>query len=125
MNKCSYVQKLSMNKNLHTIEDDLFSELEAVLHSAENVLRAADTFKALSDTTRLRIVLALRVQELCVHDLAEIIRTSESNTSHQLRLLRSLKIVKFRKEGKQVFYSIDDSHISNMVDEMMEHIREE
>jgi DNA-binding transcriptional ArsR family regulator len=113
-----------MNETLHTISREEFSQLSRLIENNEHVLHAAETFKALSDSTRLRMVLALQGAELCVHDLAQIIQTSESNTSHQLRLLRSMNIVKYRRAGKQVFYSIDDEHISRLVDDMMKHVAE-
>ena len=84
----------------------------------------ADMFKALSDPTRLRIVQALALEELCVCDLAALINVSISAISHQLRLLRNLRIVKFRKTGKMVFYSIDDDHVQKLVRITREHILE-
>lgn len=113
-----------MQQPMHTISTEKFLELSQLIDNNEYVLQAAETFKALSDSTRLRMVLVLQENELCVHDLAEIIQTSESNASHQLRLLRSMNIVKYRRAGKQVFYSIDDEHISHLVDDMMEHVEE-
>ena len=113
-----------MKETLHTISGEKFSQLRQLLDDNDYILEAAETFKSLSDSTRLRIVLVLQENELCVHDLAEIIQTSESNASHQLRLLRSMNIVKYRRAGKRVFYSIDDEHISHLVDDMMEHVAE-
>ena len=71
----------------------------------------ADIFKVLSDPSRLKIVLALLQCELCVCDIAAVCGQTDSAVSHQLRLLRTLKIVKNRREGKSVFYTIDDSHV--------------
>lgn len=110
---------------LHNINEAQFELLEKRLADAESVEGLAERFKALGDTTRLQIVLALKQEDLCVHDLARLIGTSESNTSHQLRILRSLKIVKFRKEGKQSIYSIDDEHITHLIEDMQEHLSEE
>ena len=125
MNKCSYVKvSYVMDETLHTISAEKFSQLNQLIEKNDFVLQAAETFKALSDSTRLRMVLVLQENELCVHDLAQIIQTSESNASHQLRFLRSMNIVKYRRAGKQVFYSIDDEHISHLVDDMMEHVAE-
>jgi len=125
MNKCSDVKMNDiMKETLHTISGEKFSQLRQLLDDNDYILEAAETFKSLSDSTRLRIVLVLQENELCVHDLAEIIQTSESNASHQLRLLRSMNIVKYRRAGKRVFYSIDDEHISHLVDDMMEHVAE-
>ena len=84
----------------------------------------ANTFKILSDQTRLKIVLGLAREELCVCDLAALIGVSVSAISHQLRLLRNMRIVKNRKDGKMVYYSIDDSHIENIISETLVHINE-
>jgi DNA-binding transcriptional ArsR family regulator len=75
----------------------------------------AETFKVLGDHTRLKMVLALSKQELCVLDIAEVVGMSESAVSHQLRLLKSLRLVKQRKDGKMVFYSLDDEHIEDLI----------
>jgi len=84
----------------------------------------AETFKLLGDPTRLKILLALKEEELCVCDLAVLMRVSRSAISHQLRLLKSLRLVKYRKEGKVVRYSLDDQHISELIYLAMEHIQE-
>ena len=84
----------------------------------------AELFKALSDPTRLRIVQALLQEELCVCDISAIVDVSISAISHQLRLLRSMHIVKFRKQGKMVYYSLEDEHISQMIEIAQEHLNE-
>jgi DNA-binding transcriptional ArsR family regulator len=75
----------------------------------------SETFKILGDPTRLKIVLALTKEELCVLDIAELLGMTESAISHQLRLLKTLRLVKQRKDGKMVFYSLDDEHIEDLV----------
>lgn len=75
----------------------------------------AEIFKILGDQTRLKIVLALSKQELCVLDIATVLGMSESAISHQLRLLKTLRLVRQRKEGKMVFYSLDDEHIEDLI----------
>ncbi len=84
----------------------------------------AGLFKALGDPTRLRIVQALSLEELCVCDLVALMDVSISAISHQLRLLRTMKIVKNRKEGKMVYYSLDDEHINGLVLIAKEHVAE-
>jgi len=84
----------------------------------------ANTFKALDDPTRLQILVLLSQQELCVHDLADAISVSISAVSHHLRMLRNLKLVKYRKQGKQVFYALDDEHIENLIVAAREHVNE-
>lgn len=84
----------------------------------------AEIFKALSDATRVRILYALSVRELCVCDLANLLGRSSSLVSHQLRLLRHMKLVKFRKAGKIAYYSLDDEHIHNLFREGLKHAEE-
>ena len=88
------------------------------------IMNLAETFKVLGDPTRLKILFALVLEELCVCDLAHLLNMTESAISHQLRLLRNLKIVKHRKEGKMVYYSLDDAHVTSLLREASEHIEE-
>jgi len=88
----------------------------------EIVYRLAETFKALSDPTRIKIINALKREELCVCDLAALLDMGQSAISHQLRILRNLRLVKFRKEGKSVYYSLDDQHIVTMFEQCLDHI---
>jgi ArsR family transcriptional regulator len=92
-------------------------------HDGE-IAALSETFKVLGDPTRLRIVLALAKEELCVCDLATLIGVTVSAISHQLRLLRGMRLVKYRKQGKMVYYSLDDEHIENIIGEAQTHIRE-
>ena len=85
----------------------------------------ADMFKALGDPTRLKIVTALVAAELCVCDLSAVCNLSESAISHQLRILRNLRIVKYRREGKIVYYRLDDDHVESLVRQSLAHISEE
>lgn len=84
----------------------------------------AEVFRTLGDPTRVKILQALSVEELCVCDLAKLLGISESATSHQLRVLRSQKLVRYRKEGKMAFYSLDDAHIDSLMKEALRHVRE-
>lgn len=88
----------------------------------EILFRLAETFKVLGDPTRVRILHALSLEELCVCDIASLLSTTKSAISHQLRLLRSLRVVKFRKDGRIVYYSLDDSHVGNLLREGLSHI---
>ncbi|MBU2454835.1 MAG: metalloregulator ArsR/SmtB family transcription factor [Proteobacteria bacterium] len=83
----------------------------------------ADIFKALSDPSRLKIVLALLHQEHCVCDIAVICQQSDSAISHQLRILRTLKILKNRRDGKSIYYSIDDDHVISLINMSLKHVR--
>jgi len=84
----------------------------------------AELFKVFGDTTRIKIISALLETELCVCDIAELLHMSPSSISHQLRVLRQARLVKPRKEGKVVFYSLDDDHIKHLFDQGLEHILE-
>ena len=90
--------------------------------AAELTEQLAETFKALADPTRVRILHALSHAELCVGDLAAVLGMSESAVSHQLRLLRGLRVVRARREGKQVFYALDDEHVTRLFQLSLEHL---
>ena len=90
----------------------------------EMIYDLAEFFKVFADSTRMKIIFALMDNELCVCDIANIVKTTQSAISHQLRLLKQSKLVKFRKEGKVVYYSLDDEHISQIVKKGREHIEE-
>lgn len=81
----------------------------------------AETFQALSDPNRVRMISALLEGELCVYDLALLLGMTQSAVSHQLRLLRNLHLVKYRKEGRTVYYSLDDDHIRDLFSRGLEH----
>ena len=89
----------------------------------EDISQMADIFKALSDPSRLKIVLALLNQEHCVCDIAVICNQTDSAISHQLRILRTLKIVKNRRDGKIIYYSIDDDHVVSLIRMSLDHVR--
>ena len=94
------------------------------LASDEKVLDLSETFKVLSDPTRLKIVMALTKDELCTFDIAKVLGISESAVSHQLRMLKTLRLVKQRKNGKMAFYSLDDEHIEDLIRVASRHISE-
>lgn len=90
----------------------------------QTVISLAETFQVLSDPTRLRICMFLSQTELCVCDLSALLSVSESAVSHQLRILRSLRLVKFRRQGKMAFYSLDDAHVDALIRQAHDHIEE-
>ncbi len=94
------------------------------LPSEDDIVDISEIFKLLGDPSRMRIVSALRIKELCVGDLAAIMEISQSGVSHQLRLLKKNRIVKTRRDGKLIYYSIDDSHINSIIDVALSHIHE-
>lgn len=93
--------------------------------SEEEIIEMADVFKLFSDSTRLRIICSILNNELCVCDLCELLNLTQSNVSHQLQLLRTAKLVKYRKDGKQVYYSLKDEHVEKIIRMALEHIEEE
>lgn len=85
--------------------------------------RLASTFRALSDPTRVRIISVLSHNEMCVHDVANSLGMSQSAISHQLRTLREMHLVKFRREGRHVYYTLDDEHVHSLFDQGLDHIK--
>ena len=92
--------------------------------TADLAAEVAETFKVLGDVTRVRILDALAQQERCVSDLAELVGLSESAVSHQLRLLRNTRLVRARREGRLVFYALDDDHIVSLFEQASHHVAE-
>lgn len=107
-----------------THDDALKTAKQAEL-GVNSLLRLADLFKLMADPTRLRILQALASTELCVCDLCAVLDMNQSAISHQLALLRRGLLVRFRKEGKTVFYSLDDDHVNSLLALGLEHVHEE
>ncbi len=105
------------------IDQAKVAAVRATMPAPEILHRLAETFRVLGDPTRVRILQALSQEELCVCDLASLLGTTKSAVSHQLRLLRSLRVVAYRKAGRVVYYSLDDSHVGNLLREGLNHIR--
>jgi ArsR family transcriptional regulator len=100
------------------------AELRAALIEKDDVTDLAETFRALGDPTRVRMLDALSHGELCVCDLAALVGMSESAVSHQLRLLRNLRLVRPRRDGRMVFYALDDRHIITLFRQGLRHVQE-
>ncbi len=90
----------------------------------EALFDLADLYKIFADSTRVRILSLLLEQELCVLDLAALLDVSQSALSHQLRILKQSKLVKSRREGKTIFYSLADSHVASIFKQGLDHVRE-
>ena len=88
----------------------------------ETFFKLSSLFKVLGDYTRIKLIYALFKNELCVYDIAEVLNMSQSAISHQLSILKSARLVKFRKEEKQVYYSLDDEHINRLFNAKLEHV---
>lgn len=102
----------------------LINKVKLVNIGRENLQNLSEIFKLFADETRLRIICAILNTELCVCDLCELLGLNQSAVSHQLQLLRSSKLVKYRKEGKQVYYSLKDEHIESIIKMALAHITE-
>jgi DNA-binding transcriptional ArsR family regulator len=100
------------------------SALRKAMLGIPSVAALAETFKVLGDVTRVRILDALSRSELCVCDIAQLLGLSESAVSHQLRLLRGMRLVRARRDGRMVFYTLDDQHIVRLLEQGMEHVEE-
>ena len=100
-------------------------KIREVLVAGDAVQGLADTFSALGDPTRVRILDALSHGELCVCDLAAVLKLSQSAVSHQLRLLRGMRLVRPRRDGRIVFYSLDDQHIISIFKQTLQHVEEQ
>ena len=94
------------------------------MKSETTIQHLSETFKVLGDPTRVKIIFALSQEELCVCDIANLLGTTNSAVSHQLRVLRNMRLVRYRKDGKMAFYSLDDDHIRNLFDEGLRHVDE-
>ena len=90
----------------------------------ETLYRLAELFKVFGDPTRIRILYTLFVQELCVQDIANKLSMTQSAISHQLRILKQMSLVKFRRDGKTIYYSLADNHVATIMDQGLEHVCE-
>jgi len=100
------------------------NKLRKDLFAKDTLDDLAETFKVLGDPTRLKIIHLLSKQELCVCALASILMVTDSVISHQLRTLRNLRLVKFRKDGQMTYYTLDDDHIKNLFNQGLAHVNE-
>lgn len=129
MNNHSYEWGVKMEEKnesclCNVIHKNVVEEVREKLPQEEMLYELAEFFKVFGDTTRIRILCALFEAEMCVCDLSALLNISQSAISHQLRGLKSARIVKFRREGKVVYYSLDDEHIKHIFDEGFRHISE-
>ncbi|MBS7303455.1 MAG: helix-turn-helix transcriptional regulator [Lachnospiraceae bacterium] len=103
---------------------ELVHRVEAQIPAEEDLYDLADFFKVFGDTTRIKILSVLRLQEMCVCDIADSLSMTQSAISHQLRILKQMDLVKNRRDGKTIYYSLADDHIAVILDMGLEHIRE-
>lgn len=119
---------MSSNKiescNCSIVHEDIVNKVKAHLPKEEVLYDLAEVFKVFGDSTRIKILYALFEGEMCVCDMAELLGVSQSAVSHQLRVLKQARLVKFRREGKVVFYSLDDDHVKHIFNEGLDHVLE-
>ena len=106
------------------VHEDAVEKVLAALPDDEQLYDLAELFRMFGDSTRIKILYVLFESELCVCDIAKLLGVSQSAVSHQLRSLKDAKLVRFRREGKTVFYSLDDDHVRSVLSLGMEHILE-
>ena len=106
------------------VHENVIEMVRQKMPQEEKLYDLAELFKVFGDTTRVKIISALFEAEMCVCDIAELLSMTQSAISHQLRVLRQARLVKHRKEGKVVFYSLDDEHIKTIFNQGLEHILE-
>ena len=104
------------------IDEERVCQAQAQLIDGFSAVRLSEVFKALSDPSRVRIISALMHTELCVYDLAAVLDMSQSAVSHQLRSLREMRLVRYRREGRHIYYQLDDEHIRDLFRRGLEHI---
>ena len=107
------------------IHQDVVNRVREKMPEVETLYDLAELFKVFGDSTRIRILWALEESEMCVCDIANLLNMTQSAISHQLRVLRQAALVKNRRDGKVVYYSLDDEHVQQIIDQGMTHIREQ
>ena len=109
---------------LQEAREDVVKKVSEQQPDDEILYDLAELFKVFGDSTRIKILYSMFENELCVNDIARLLNLSQSSVSHQLRILKTSKLVKFRREGKSIYYSLDDEHVRSIISMGMEHVEE-
>lgn len=117
-------KKVVENCGVTVIHKDVLEKVKKNLPKDEVLYDLAEIFKVFGDSTRIKILCSLFENEMCVCDMASLLNVSQSAVSHQLRVLKQARLVKFRREGKVVYYSLDDEHVKNIFNEGLNHVME-
>ncbi len=112
------------NESSTIIHEHIFEEVKDKMPAEEILYDLADFFKIFGDSTRIKILYALSSAEMCVQDLTTLLEMNQSAISHQLRILKQTRVVKYRRDGRYVFYSLDDDHVAQIVAQGMAHLSE-
>ena len=124
MNRRSYDFIPKGDTSMAQQNEPLVQPEELDMPDDEVLYELADLFRVFGDSTRIKILYALHDNELCVQDIANAVQLSQSAVSHQLRVLKDSKLVRFRREGKTVYYALDDDHVRSILSLGMDHIEE-
>ncbi len=108
----------------HLEHAEIIKSVEKIMPKDELLYDLAEFYKVFGDSTRIKILFALYEYEMCVCDIAALLGMTQSAISHQLRVLKNSKLVKFRRDGKEVYYSLDDEHIFKILAQGLEHVKE-
>lgn len=106
------------------VHDEVCEQVTLDMPNEDTLFDAAELFKIFGDSTRIRILSALTQTEMCVCDICTVLNMTKSAVSHQLRILRQAKLVKNRRQGKEIFYSLDDDHVLSIINLAIEHVVE-
>ena len=122
-------RSLFMAENKNSVEEKIVNQEAAekiakCMPDDEYLYDLSELFRIFGDSTRIKILFALFDAELCVGDIAAILNLSQSSVSHQLRILKDNKLVKFRRDGKSIYYSLDDDHVRSILQLGMDHVEE-
>lgn len=103
---------------------EIIAAVQKQMPDEERLYDLAELFKVFGDSTRIKILHVLSASEMCVCDIAQLLNMTQSAISHQLRILKQSRLVKFRREGKTIFYSLEDAHVHSILQQGMEHLAE-
>lgn len=120
-NKCGC---LAMQCDCDVIHQDVVDKVKSEMIDDDSLINMADFYKALSDSTRIKIINALYISEMCVCDISVLLNMTKSAISHQLKNLKELNLIKSRKQGKEVYYSLADRHVGIVFEITKEHVQE-
>ncbi|MBE6831680.1 metalloregulator ArsR/SmtB family transcription factor [Clostridium sp. KNHs216] len=120
---CAYAADID-RCDCNTIHEEVVNDVRKHMPDDDTLLDLADIFKVFSDSTRVKILCALFRAEMCVCDISVLLGMTKSSISHQLRILKQAKLVKYRKDGRVVYYSLDDEHVKSIFDQGLIHVCE-
>ena len=118
------IEAENVENELQKEREDIVNKVSEQQPDDEILYDLAELFKVFGDSTRIKILYSMFDNELCVNDIARLLNLSQSSVSHQLRILKTSKLVKFRREGKSIYYSLDDEHVRSIISMGMEHVEE-